>query len=1061
MYAQGLVRTNKIARWLIMGILVVLWLAAGGSKANAQAGSSVTFTVNGYVTQPGQDIFVIGSAPEIGSWSPAAAVKLNWIDSDTWSGPANFSTSAGTTVEYKYIVRSGGTTTWESGSNRSCAVPASGSATTTGNWNQTPGSGCTAVTDAPLGATISGGSVQFGLYSANASRVELSIFATAAATTPSSTHLLTKNPTTNVWSVTVAGIGAGAYYGYRLWGPNWQYMAGWTPGTTKASDTGFVIHVDAAGNRFNPNKLLSDPYARAVSSDFSRVWVPADNTYHYHSSLWGGTDTNAFLDSGPYAPKSIVMNPAYNWSGDVKPNRPLDNSIVYEVHLRGMSKGDTGLAANIRGTYDGFAAKAGYLAQLGVTAVELLPIHEAPLHDSGQGATPDRLNYWGYMTSQFFAPNREYLCTDMAACTFVNGEQVNEFRDMVKAMHTQGIEVWLDVVYNHSAEGGVAADGQVTYLNLRGIDNATYYTLGDNKATYWETTGVGNNLNASRPAVRRLILDSLTYWIDEMHVDGFRFDLAYTLGREGSDGRVFNPNAQTLLDIATLAQQKNVKIVAEAWDTQGYGVGQFPAGWAEWNGITRDTNRRWTKGDNSQVSPFATAIVAETSGFATPPESVNFTVAHDGFTLNDLVSYNTKQNGVGPCNPTGADPNSGSDSNDSWDHGGDESLRERQIRNFAVQLMTGQGVPMIVAGDEFRQTQSGNNNAYMADNACGWLDWSRYAAQADVFNFFSKLIAFRKAHPALTRTVRFDYTDGDGDGYKDFTWHGVTPDNPDWSSGSHTLAYLVDGSAAETGGAADAPDIYLAHNAYWGDLTFTLPTAPNGKNWYVLVNTSTAAESAGNIYYNPAISDWNLQVLPRVKTTTFSVQARSTLVLVARPAGSAEPVVNTGLLNPSAAAAHTGGDGNGYQTNPTNAYTDNATFAVDTDSGTATGTTCNSTGKDGHRYYNYNVTIPAGSVIKGIEVRLDAKADSSSGTPMLCVQLSWDGGTTWTAAKSTATLGTSEVSYTLGSATDTWGRTWSLNDLTNANFRLRITMVSSSTSRDFSLDWAAVKVHYQ
>lgn len=1053
-------------RFIWFGLLLALWLGLGSDRLPvAQAATSqVTFTVTGYVTQPGQDIYVAGSVAELGSWNTANAVKLTWVNSNTWSGPISLTASSGTTVEYKYIVKQGSTVTWESGVNRSCAVPASGTAVTSGTWNVTPGTGCTVTNDAPLGATIVGSTVQFGLYSENATRVELSIFATANSGTPSSTYQLVKNPTTNVWSVTVNGIGAGTYYGYRVWGPNWQYMPGWTPGTPKASDTGFVSHVDSLGNRFNPNKLLTDPYARAVSGEFTRVWNATDGSYHYHSSLWGGTDTNGFVDSAPYAPKSIVVADNFNWTGDVKPNTPKDNSIVYEVHLRGFSKADPNVAVAIQGTYDGFAAKAAYLQSLGITAVELLPIHESPQFDdpfAGQVPAVDHSNYWGYITSQFFAPNREYACPDVTACAYVNAEQVNKFKAMVKALHAVGIEVWLDVVYNHTAELGVAPDGQVKYFNLRGIDNRVYYTLGDNKATYWETSGVGNNLNASRPAVRKMIVDSLAYWVDNMHVDGFRFDLAYELGREGSDGRVFNPNAQTLLDIATLAQSKNVKIVAEAWDTQGYGVGQFPNGWSEWNGITRDTDRRFTKGDDSQISPFATGIVANTAGFAAPPESVNFITAHDGFTMNDLVSYNTKQNGAGPCNPLGVDVNSGTNDNYSWDHGGDDSLRERQIRNFAVQLMTSQGVPMFVAGDEFRQTQSGNNNGYMADNTCGWLNWTSYNNQQDVFNFFSKLIAFRKAHPALTRTTAFSYTDHDADGYKDHTWHGVTPDNPDWGTTSHTLAFLLDGSAAETGGGVDAPDIYVAYNAYWSDLTFTLPAAPNGKNWYVLANTASTAESAGNIYYNPAISNWNSQVLPRVKTSIFSVQARSSLILVARPAGSTEPVYNTGYLNPSANISTTGGDNNGVETNAANAYTDNATFGIDTDSGTSTATSCTSTAKDKHLFYNYGVTLPANSTVNGIEVRLDGKVDSTTGAPAFCVQLSWDGGTTWTTAKQSAALSTSETSAVLGSPTDNWGHTWTSTELSNTNLRVRVIMISSTTTTDFSLDWIAVKVHYQ
>src|SRR6185295_8520249 len=597
------------------------------------------------------------------------------------------------------------------------------------------------------------------------------------------------------------------------------------------------------------------------------------------------------VDSAGAMPKSIVVSDTYDWSTDVKPNIPTKDSIAYEVHLRGFTKADPSVAVSMQGTYDGFKSKAAYFKTLGITAVELLPIHEYPQYDDPVGgATADRDNYWGYMTTQFFAPNREYLCTTMTSCAYVAGEQVTKFKDMVKALHAQGIEVWLDVVFNHTWEGGACSGNPVRYMNLRGIDNASYYTLADDKTCYWDSTGTRNNLNASRIAVRNLILDSLTYWVDKMHVDGFRFDLAYELGREGSDGRVFNPSAQTLVSIAQLAQTKGIKVVAEAWDTSGYGVGQFPSGWQEWDGFYRDNLRKYTKGDNAQVGNLGASVTGTWTGFQTPPESVNFLTAHDGFTLNDLVSYNTKQNGVGPCNPTGADAGSGSDTNDSWDSGGDEVVRRRQIRNFATSLLLDHGVPMILAGDEFRQTQSGNNNAYMADNSCGWLDWTKQTANVKMYDYFRKLIALRKAHPGLRRTVAVGGADHDGDFYKDLGWHGTTPDTPDWSSTSHSLAWLIDGSSAETGGPADASDLYVASNSYWGNLTFTLPTAPNGKCWWLVADTADWAEGTGNVYYDPTVAVWNSQPLPKIAGSTYGVQARSNLVLAARPCNAAEAI---------------------------------------------------------------------------------------------------------------------------------------------------------------------------
>ena len=752
----------------------------------------------------------------------------------------------------------------------------------------------------PLGATIVPGGVEFAVFSEHATRLEVSIFPTPSSGTPSSTHVMSKtDPVNHIWTVTVSGASAGTLYGLRAWGPNWTHMSGWTPGTPKASDTGFVTHADTSGNRFNPNKLLTDPYAKAVTGEPTRV-PDSNGDDHYHEATLGGTDAYGFLDSAPYMPKSIVIDDSYDWSGDVAPDHDIEDTIVYEVHLRGFTRGDTSLPASIRGTYDGFAHKAAYLADLGVTAVELLPIHEFPQFDGPVApATADRVNYWGYMTTNFFAPNREYLCPDYApasACTYTDGRQVTEFKDMVKALHAAGIEVWLDVVYNHTAEGGGCAGTPLRYFNLRGLDNQNYYTLADDKTCYWESTGVGNNLNGSRKAVRDMVIDSLTYWIDEMGVDGFRFDLAYALGREGADGRIFNPNAQLLQQIAQLGVSKGVKMVSEAWDAGGYGVGQFPQDWSEWNGFWRDNVRRFMKSDAAQVGSLGASVTATHSGFGLPFESINFVTAHDGFTMNDLVTYNSKLNGVGACNPTGADPNSGNSNNDSWDSNGDEVLRRQQIRNFTSHLLLHHGVPMILAGDEFRNSQDGNNNGYMADNTCGWMDWSDLTTHADTHDFFRRLIDFRQSYDALRRTYHAAGHDHDGDGYKDLTWHGTTPDNPDWSSGSRSLAFLLDGSSAEHGG-NDVPDLYVAMNAYWGSLNFTLPSAPGGQCWYLLGDTASWLETQGNLLYDPAVASWNSQPLMKVSGSSWGVAPRSTLMLLARPCTASDVTLVTFEVN--------------------------------------------------------------------------------------------------------------------------------------------------------------------
>jgi len=738
-----------------------------------------------------------------------------------------------------------------------------------------------------LGATISGSSVQFAVFSANATRIEVWIFATPTASTPTATYALTQTDLVNhYWTVTVPSLSASALYGYRAWGPNWTYNASWTPG----SSLGFVSHVDTNGNRFNPNKLLTDPYAKAVTGEPQRV-ADGSGNFHYSTAILGGTGTYANVDSAGAMPKSIVLSDTFDWTGDVKPNGAMKDEIIYEAHLRGATAQDTSLSTTIRGTYDGIAAKAAYYKGLGVTAVELMPVHEYPQFDDPVGgATQDRINYWGYMTTQFFAPNREYACPDTGSCAYVAGEQVAKFKSMVKAFHAQGIEVWMDVVFNHTWEGGACSGNAVRYINLRGLDNASYYTLADDKTCYWDSTGTGNNLNGSRANVQKLVQDSLTYWITQMHVDGFRFDLAYELGREGSDGRVFNSNAAMLTGIASVGSTNGAKMVAEPWDTSGFGVGSFPSGWSEWNGPYRDNLRQFMKGDNSQVSTLGSSITGSGSGFTTPSRSVNFVTAHDGFTLNDLVTYNTKQNGVGPCNPTGADATSGSDTNYSWDSGGDDVLRRRQIRNFGAQMLLDQGVPMLLAGDELRRSQSGNNNGYMADNSCGWINWQNLTDNAKFYNFFAKLAAFRKAHPALRRSTALSGTDHDSDGYPDIGWHGTTPNSPDWSSTSHSLAFLLDGSAAETGGSSSASDVYVAYNAYWGNLTFTLPTAPNSKCWWLLADTADWAEGTGNIYYDPTVSAWDSQQLQKITGTTYGVEARSTLVLLARSCTAAASV---------------------------------------------------------------------------------------------------------------------------------------------------------------------------
>ncbi|HBL26320.1 MAG TPA: glycogen debranching enzyme GlgX [Acidobacteria bacterium] len=725
----------------------------------------------------------------------------------------------------------------------------------------------TAVAQTPLGATLVSGGVQFAVFSQNATRIEVWTFSTPTSSTPLNRYTLTKTDTVNhIWTVTVSGLGAGTLYGLRAWGPNWPYNASWTAG----SNIGFLSHVDANGNRFNPNKLLTDPYAKAVTGEPVRVL--SGGNYHYSTAILGGTDTYGFVDSAGAMPKSIVINDAsFDWTGDVRPNKAMKDSVLYEVHLRGFTKNDTSVTSTLRGTYDGFKAKASYFTDLGVTGVELLPVHEYPQWDDPVGgATADRVNYWGYMTTQFFAPNREYLCPDLASCTYTAGQQVNEFKEMVKALHAQGIEVFLDVVFNHTFEGGACSGSPVRYINLRGLDNATYYTLADNKTCYWDSTGTGNNLNASRPAVRRLIIDSLKYWNSQMGVDGFRFDLAYTLGREGSDGRVFNPNAQTLIEIAQAAQDNDFKIVAEAWDTGGYGVGEFPSGWSEWNGKWRDNVRKLVKSDASQVGGLGSSITATWSGFVAPEESVNFVTAHDGFTLRDLVSYEHKHNAA-----NGEDNRDGTDNNLAW-NGGVEgpsddpdiiAARHRQMRNLLATLLLSQGTPMLLAGDEFGHTQLGNNNAYCQDNPIGWPDWARLEAQdgAALHRYLRRLLRLRKRHGVFRRDRFFTGEAIGPGGQKDIVWlnaDGSEKRGDDWQSEPQQLAFVLDGEAGVEHlgpqGESRRDDSYLVVlHAGATETSLCAPPAALGLAWKRVFDTC-ASDGHGDGLILPAGSAYSL-----------------------------------------------------------------------------------------------------------------------------------------------------------------------------------------------------------
>ena len=577
-------------------------------------------------------------------------------------------------------------------------------------------------TPLPLGTTLSENGVQFSVFSRHATAVVLQLFNSARGNDLSAEIILDPglNKTGDIWHVFVEGIRAGQLYGYRADGP---------------------YHPEE-GLRFNKNKLLLDPYTRAVSGNFN--WDLSD-ARSYDSNSPEGDLSFSTLDSAGGAPKSIVVDNSFDWGDDRPLKIPMKDTIIYETHIRGLTCHPSSGVSH-PGTFQGVIEKIPYLQQLGITAVELLPIHEFDereiIHRSpttGKQLT----NYWGYSTIGFFAPKGRYSTSGSM------GEQVREFKKMVIALHKAGIEVILDVVFNHTAEG----DETGPTLCFRGLDNTIYYLLADGGRRYKNFSGCGNTVNCNHPVVRDLILDCLLYWAIEMHVDGFRFDLASILGRD-QEGTILT-NSPLIERIAENPVLRDTKIIAEAWDAGGaYQVGGFPGRWAEWNGHYRDDIRRFWRGDSGMVSQLATRLAGSSDLYQkngrAPFHSVNFVTCHDGFTLHDLVSYATKHNGA-----NGHNNRDGTDDNFSCNYGVEgetdsetiNTLRTRQVKNFIATLMLSQGVPMLLGGDEFRRTQRGNNNAYCQDNELSWYDWNFVKKHKEIVRFTKELIAFRKRHP--------------------------------------------------------------------------------------------------------------------------------------------------------------------------------------------------------------------------------------------------------------------------------------------------------------------------
>jgi glycogen operon protein len=675
----------------------------------------------------------------------------------------------------------------------------------------------------PPGITVRPEGVNFSLFSENATEIVLLLFDSPSAEQPIQTIRLDPflNKTFHFWHVFVRGCGPGAYYGFRVAGPN-------NP---------------AAGHRFNPNKVLISPYARGITR-----------------LLWKRADAIGPHDNIATSLRCAIVDPAaYDWEGDRPLNRPIHEAIIYEMHVGGFTRSAASLVSH-PGTFAAVVEKIPYLQALGITAVELLPVFEFDDSEVALGPSGEPLrNYWGYSTIGFFSPHSGYSVDRTGAF------HLNEFRDMVKALHRAGIEVILDVVFNHTDEGNAFGPTE----SFRGIDNRTFYLLDPaNPAAYLDYSGCGNTVNANHPLPQKFIVDCVRFWVEQGHVDGFRFDEGSILAR-GEDGApLVHPPViwQIELDDALA----DTKMIAEAWDAAGlYQVGHFPGDrWTEWNGRFRDDVRRFVKGD-----PGLTAAVASRLGGSSdiyqargqmPGNSINFVTVHDGFTLHDLVSYNDKHNEA-----NGEGNRDGSDANFSWNCGAEgptdepaiQALRTRQIKNFFAILLLSRGVPMLLAGDEVRRTQRGNNNAYNQDNATSWFDWASIAANLDMLRFVQRMIAFRKQHPALWQPTFYTGVPNER-GKPDIVWHGTTLNSPGFGEpGARVLACTI-------GGVDGTSDLHVMMNMFWQPLNFDLPAG----GWSVGIDTSAAS---------PADLPDDPPAVPSDRTS-WAVGPRSIVVLSSR-----------------------------------------------------------------------------------------------------------------------------------------------------------------------------------
>jgi len=847
------------------------WDLATDSRTTSQkialsvsGGGTITYTTNG------SDPDGIPDANELTYSTPisiSTAITLKFIAKKTDCKPSSIQSQNFPLAIGEHYPRSGSFS----------KVNESGWATAT--WN--------------LGANYNGSDVEFAVYSKNATRILLEIYDTETSSTNTNKafgedaryeYWMAKG-SDNIWRAKLANVPQKTYYAFRCWGPNWTFSTNWKRGN---SAEGFIIDVDTDGNRFNPNKVLFDPYTKEISHDKSNpTALGSDNgaiygtggsdtssDHVYSGPATGGTPMNRRnIDTGKYAPKGIIFTDSTGFG--TKPEIAQKDAIIYESHVRGltMHESSTSLAsilsgfngfsgiqnvpAEYRGTYKGASYMAKYLKGLGINTIELLPVHETDNDNNPSDHSGG--NYWGYMTYGYFAPDRRYS-SDKSP-----GGPTKEFKEMVAAFHAEGIEVYLDVVYNHSGEGGIwdstTRCAELTFF--RGFDNSEYYCLvPSTKNYYWETTGCGNNLRCDNPPVTNLVKDSLKYWIQDMGVDGFRFDLAPVLGRvfNGTNWN-FQSDASLLTDIANMTGTYNVEMIAEAWDLGTYQVGNFPNKWGEWNGRYRDQVRKFLKGDGnttgSDSDPKFIQVFNGDYGYFNdqggPHKSVNFIVAHDGFTLTDLVSYNNKNNNVvWPFGPS----DGGTDNNDSWNSDLSQSLRRQRVRNFFTVQMFSRGVPMIVYGDEFGRTQNGNNNSYNVDGLGTYNNYNMINTDSPnavtggyhnnlgtdtnndsknaLFLFAQYVMNLRKSHVSLRQSdysVTYTFKKEDG--------------TTNLSDGDRCVWIRIDGSSA-----GDC-DFLVFVNMWTSQVNYTIPAPDSGKKWVRIIDTADWAE------YNVGASAYN------------------------------------------------------------------------------------------------------------------------------------------------------------------------------------------------------------